>query len=60
LAGTQVAELAGSDTRPHDTFGNSVAVSGGTAVVGAPGHANGTGRAYVLRLVPGMPTTSTS
>jgi hypothetical protein len=56
----QVAELVGSDTRPHDTFANSVAVSGGTAVVGAPEHANGTGRAYVLRLVPRTPTTSTS
>ena len=60
---TQAAELEGSDTaggqssaggiqRPFasagDGFGGSVAISGGTVVVGAPGHANGAGRAYVF------------
>jgi cell wall-associated NlpC family hydrolase/drug/metabolite transporter superfamily protein YnfA len=43
----QVAELKGSDTVAPDGFGASVAVSGTTAVVGAPGHA-GDGRAYVF------------
>jgi hypothetical protein len=43
----QPAELEGSDTAVGDEFGTSVAISGITAVVGAPGHA-GTGRAYVF------------
>ena len=44
----QVAELKGSDTVAHDSFGYSVAVSGTTAVVGAWGHAKDAGRAYVF------------
>ncbi|MGO8956656.1 MAG: hypothetical protein ACLQFR_04700 [Streptosporangiaceae bacterium] len=49
----QVAELAGSDTRPGDGFGNAVAVSGTTLVVGANGvgggaQGQGIGRAYVF------------
>jgi hypothetical protein len=44
----QVAELKGSDAVAHDSFGYSVAISGTTAVVGAWGHANGAGRAYVF------------
>jgi hypothetical protein len=44
----QVGELKGSDTVADDYFGYSVAVSGTTAVVGADGHANSTGRAYVF------------
>ncbi|MGO8877692.1 MAG: FG-GAP repeat protein [Acidimicrobiales bacterium] len=44
----QVAELEGSDTAVLDHFGFSVAVSGTTAVVGAPEHAKNTGRAYVF------------
>jgi nucleoside-specific outer membrane channel protein Tsx len=45
---TQVAELKGSDTVAGDTFGNSVAISGTTVAVGASGHANNAGRAYVF------------
>ncbi len=47
----QTAVLVGSDTASGDTFGFSVALSGTTAVVGAPGHsANGNyaGSAYVF------------
>jgi hypothetical protein len=44
----QLAELVGADTVPGDNFGFSVAVSGSTAVVGAPFHANNAGRAYVF------------
>ena len=40
------AQLRGSDTQSPDDFGAAVAVSGSTAVVGAPGH--GGGRAYVF------------
>ncbi len=48
---TETATLVGSDTASGDTFGFSVALSGTTAVVGAPGHsANGNyaGSAYVF------------
>jgi len=48
---SETATLVGSDTTSGDTFGFSVALSGTTAVVGAPGHsANGnyTGSAYVF------------
>jgi nucleoside-specific outer membrane channel protein Tsx len=44
----QAAELKGSDTVAADLFGGSVAISGTTAVVGAPGHAKAAGRAYVF------------
>ncbi|MGA2805980.1 MAG: FG-GAP repeat protein [Acidimicrobiales bacterium] len=44
----QVAELKGSDTVPGDFFGDSVAVSGSTVVVGAENHASDAGRAYVF------------
>jgi hypothetical protein len=44
----QVAELKGSDTAAGDGFGYSVAISGTTAMVGAPDKAKGTGRAYVF------------
>ena len=44
----QTAELKGSDTVAHDEFGFSVAISGTTVVVGADGHANNIGRAYVF------------
>ena len=43
----QPAKLSGSDTTAGDNFGASVAISGTTAVVGAPGHAGG-GAAYVF------------
>jgi hypothetical protein len=49
---TQVAELKGSDTVAGDSFGNSVAISGTTAVVSATaldsGGASLTDRAYVF------------
>jgi hypothetical protein len=56
----QTAELVGSDTTPGNEFGAAVAISGGTIVVGAPGHGPGTtfsdnsfyvgaGRAYVFQ-----------
>ena len=48
LPGTQLAELKGSDTVAQDDFGYPVAVSGTTAVVGAPGHSEVAGRAYVF------------
>jgi nucleoside-specific outer membrane channel protein Tsx len=43
----QVAELKGSDTSASDQFGQSVAISGTTAIVGAFDHGGG-GRAYVF------------
>jgi hypothetical protein len=43
----QAAELKGSDT-VGDYFGLSVAISGATAVVGAPPHAGEAARAYVF------------
>jgi hypothetical protein len=48
----RVAELVGSDTKALDQFGFSVAISGTTVVVGAIGHANGSGRAYVFTKGP--------
>jgi FG-GAP repeat len=43
---TQVATAQGSDTVSGDNFGNAVAISGTTVVVGAPGHLSG--RAYAF------------
>ncbi len=43
----QIAELAASDGRASDYFGMSVAISGGTIAVGAPGH-SGAGATYVF------------
>ena len=45
----QAVELKGSDTATSDYFGYSVAVSGTTALVGAPVHAHGAGRVYVFK-----------
>jgi hypothetical protein len=45
--GKQLAELKGSDTLAGDAVGVSVAISGTTAIVGAPGYAKDAGRAYV-------------
>jgi hypothetical protein len=42
----QVAELKGADTAANDGFGTSVAVSGATAVAGAPFHAASGGTPY--------------
>ncbi len=53
----QGAELDGSDTSTGDDFGTSVAISGLTAVVGAPGHA-GTGGAYVFDGTSGWTQTA--
>jgi len=44
----QTAELKGSDTVAGDYFGNSLAISGTTAIVGAEHHAGSAGRAYVF------------
>jgi hypothetical protein len=44
----RVAEVEGPDTTANDWLGYSVAVSGSTALVGAPNHASGAGRAYVF------------
>jgi nucleoside-specific outer membrane channel protein Tsx len=48
----QTAELKGSDTTAGDYFGWSVAISGEAIVVGAYGHANNAGRAYVFAETP--------
>lgn len=50
----QVAKLAGSSTAVDDSFGNSLAISGGTAIVGDPDRANSAGRAYVFQESPGL------
>lgn len=44
----QTAELVGSDTTASDAFGEAVALSGTTAIVGAPYIANRAGAAYVF------------
>jgi nucleoside-specific outer membrane channel protein Tsx len=44
----QAAELKGSDTVAGDGFGASVAISGTTAIVGAPVYSKAAGRAYVF------------
>jgi len=46
---TQAATLKGKDTISGDQFGNAVAISGSTIVVGAEGHAGATGAVYVFR-----------
>ncbi len=45
----QTGELEGADTVASDGFGVSVAISGTTAVVAAPGHAKEAGRAYLFK-----------
>jgi hypothetical protein len=52
--GKQMAELVGSDTVANDSFGYSVAISGSTAVVGAPIHAEDAGTAYVFTDTKGV------
>jgi hypothetical protein len=44
----QAAELRGSDTAGGDGFGYTVAISGDSAIVGAPDHSKNAGRAYVF------------
>src|SRR5271157_2337788 len=48
MTGRWLSELRGSDTGVKDFFGDSVAVSGTTAVVGGQDHAHGAGRAYLF------------
>ncbi|HXW78509.1 MAG TPA: FG-GAP repeat protein, partial [Acidimicrobiales bacterium] len=50
--GWRATELKGSDTVAKDDFGDSVAISGNTIVVGAFGHASEAGRAYVFTKGP--------
>jgi hypothetical protein len=49
---TETAQLTASDGQPNDQFGTSVAISGGTVAVGAPGHSVGSnpdqGASYVF------------
>jgi hypothetical protein len=45
---SQRAKLTATDGASGDNFGNSVALSGSTAVVGAPGNNSFTGAAYVF------------
>jgi hypothetical protein len=47
-AWTQQAELTASDGASGDGLGSSVAISGSTAVAGAPGHGSYAGAAYVF------------
>ncbi|APR80856.1 Hypothetical protein A7982_06203 [Minicystis rosea] len=54
---TQQAKLTSFETVASDYFGSSVAISGETAIVGAPGHdANGSfsGAAYVFERIGGV------
>ena len=46
--GTQTARLNASDGAANDSFGISVAISGDSAVIGAPAHSSGLGEAYVF------------
>ena len=46
--GMQLGELKGTDTVASDGFGVSVAISGTTVAVGAPGYAKSAGRAYLF------------
>jgi hypothetical protein len=50
----QTAELKGSDTLENDLFGWSVTVFDRTIVVGATGHGNYAGRAYVFTNTAGV------
>jgi hypothetical protein len=47
---SQQAEQTASDGASNDSFGLSVAISGSTAVVGAPFHNSGAGAGYVFAL----------
>jgi hypothetical protein len=57
--GTLLATLSDPAARANDWFGNSVAVSGITAVVGAPIRRKGDAYIYV-KGDPGWPTTPTT
>jgi FG-GAP repeat len=45
---SEQAELTAADGAAGDSFGGSVAISGSTVVVGAPGRGSGAGAAYVF------------
>ena len=49
----QTTELAGADTVANDSFGDNLAISGNTIVVGSPDHDEDAGRAYVFTKVGG-------
>lgn len=61
---SQQAELTASDGAQIDSFGMFVGISGGTAVVAAPGHKVGSnvaqGAAYVFGSISGVPTVMLS
>jgi len=46
----KVEKLLAGDSAPSDLFGVSVSISGGTAVIGAPGDEGSTGAAYVFEV----------
>jgi outer membrane protein assembly factor BamB len=48
VTGQQLFRFSNSDGSLNDLFGESVAVSGNVAVIGAPGNDNGHGAAYVF------------
>ncbi|MGO8797337.1 MAG: choice-of-anchor D domain-containing protein [Candidatus Sulfotelmatobacter sp.] len=56
----QQAELTASDGANLDNFGVSVAVSGSTALVGAPGHEVGSNRAQGVAYIFGAPVVMLS
>jgi len=64
-SGQEVGKLTAADTSEGDLFGNAVAISGSTAVVGAFGDAHKgadgqyTGSAYVFNLNPCLPDWNT-
>lgn len=51
--GEQLFKLLPSDGRPFDNFGSSVAISGTTAIIGAPGDDEGRGSFYTFNTVTG-------
>ncbi len=61
---TETAKLTGTDVGPYDQFGQSVAISGGTVVAGAPAHpvtgnTPGPGAVYVFTEPEGGWTSTT-
>ena len=49
---SQQVKLTASDAASNDVFGNSVAIDGDFAVVGARGDASSTGAAYIYEITP--------
>jgi len=52
--GKQIAKLLAADGRSLDHFGQSVAISGTNAIVGAPDNDNTTGSAYLFDTITGI------